>query len=454
MCAEVTAGEYRYVAFCISEASATQVLFGAMADYEQDGMLKTDVIAGDSESEAENQEVLFDEQVTPMKRSRLSLGDCFQMDAANVITKKMRTAHQDNDFSTKLRMSDFLPVVQTDSPTVTADTSPSEPVCGHIDLEDMKSWHPNRLWVLVYEQVLKPILPLVPKRIRSKQRNWCRRVNELAEDPLKEFSDAGSGIERSRAQDLFRRMVAKHSGASWRDCKSVANIMWHRAGTHDRYRWVLLQQMQCVPSVERYLASAKLSAKGLRLEAAKQNEEAVETDSPPRLWEKVAGVLLTYNTKVGMRSAEVLMMAQEQKGPEDFIEFMKTNSLHNDAFSDFWDFVQKLGEKVKFPTVGASMEISANGAEPGRVHFHAYVGGSIRGGPGAMCSCLRANISEVDLIYRGARPQVRPTMPKKNHPKTVFEAIVNGLYYVIAAKTTSILRKSTVWPVQDSGIYI
>ena len=66
-----------------------------------------------------------------------------------------------------------------------------------------------------------------------------------------------------------------------------------------------------------------------------------------------------------------------------------------------------------------------------------------------MCSIVRSDIVEADLEYQGVKPFPRPTKPKKNHPKTVFDAAVNGLYYVIANKTTSILREATLWHIQD-----
>ena len=96
------------------------------------------------------------------------------------------------------------------------------------------------------------------------------------------------------------------------------------------------------------------------------------------------------------------------------------------------------------------MELSENAESPGRVHLHAYLGTGIKGGTGAMCSIVRANIIASDLEYQGVAPFVRPTKPKKNHPKTVFDAAVNGLYYVIANKTSTIMRKATLWHITDS----
>lgn len=95
------------------------------------------------------------------------------------------------------------------------------------------------------------------------------------------------------------------------------------------------------------------------------------------------------------------------------------------------------------------MELSENAEEPGRVHLHGYIGTGIKGGAGSMNSVVRCDISQDDLCFMGVKPFPRPTKPKKNHPKTVCDAVVNGLYYVIAHKTTTIMRKATFWHIED-----
>ncbi len=115
------------------------------------------------------------------------------------------------------------------------------------------------------------------------------------------------------------------------------------------------------------------------------------------------------------------------------------------------EFLLELGKSVKFETVGACLELSENSEDKARVHLHGYLGTDIKGGVASMCGVVQADVDYADLIFSGVKPFVRATRPKRKRPKTIFDAVVNGLYYVVAKKTTSILRHATVWPIQDTA---
>ncbi len=405
-------------------------------------------IDGSSESEDDAVTIPDEERCTPVKRGRLSLADCF--DAELSVPRESGSSGSVNwhTQSKNISMSELLQSKTGDEATERGDATGSCPVAGHIDLDEIATWHPNRLWALVWEQTVKTLLPLRIRRIKDKQRDWRRLLNLMQRDPLAVLPEHGSGLERSRGQDMFRRMLCKHSGCSWRAVRSVGKNMWAKANMMDRFRWSLFQYASTDPDVAKYCSSMK----GPRVpvpRALADSFEATETKAGPRVYERCAGLMLTYNTDVGLLSPDIMIMVQEGRSPEEYIGYISKSELHMQAFESFWSFLLNLAEKLKFPTVGACMELSAHAAKPGRVHFHAYIGGGIRGGPGAMCSIPRADVAEPDLVHHDCRPQVRPTLPRKNHPKTVFEAIVNGLYYVIADKTSSIARRSTCWPVKD-----
>ena len=128
-------------------------------------------------------------------------------------------------------------------------------------------------------------------------------------------------------------------------------------------------------------------------------------------------MMLTYNVGIGMKSPQVLSMVQEKATPKDFIKHFQQSELHHDAFDDFWRFLVALAEKLRFKTIGASTELSEHAECPGRVHLHAYLGTSVKGGVAAMCSIVRSDIVESDLVYVGVKPFPRPTKPRKTTPR-------------------------------------
>ena len=66
-----------------------------------------------------------------------------------------------------------------------------------------------------------------------------------------------------------------------------------------------------------------------------------------------------------------------------------------------------------------------------------------------MTNIVRTAVPLSRLTFAGRRQHVKPCKPRRAHTKTVFDVIGLGHYYVVAEKTSTILRSSTIWPIQE-----
>ena len=423
----------------------------AICDFGLDDEASLHNVDDDEERSDDDEHDLPVDMVTP-KRPRLTLSDCFRRDTmASSPSKSFNKVY--DSVSCHVKLSELLGMTDSTQSTPT-DSISSAPVGGFLDLDKVKHWHPNRVWAFVWTNILEVSFPMEPKRLRSKQTDWRRYLNSLHDEAIKPMVCRVGSLKRLRAMDVFHRMVARLTGQSWRNVKGLVRTMWARATEQDQFRWHAFGTSLKDPDIARRTESFQKKAKPAARCLDGTLDALAVAGSPVKMFEACTGIMLTYNIGLGLKSPEVLSLVQDRATPAVFIKFFESSVFHQASFDSFWTFLLELGAKLRFKTIGACMELSENAETPGRVHLHAYLGTGIKGGTGSMCSIVRANIVEDDLEYQGVRPFPRPTNPKKNHPKTVFDATCNGLYYVIADKTTTIMRKATFWHIQDWRDYI
>ena len=97
------------------------------------------------------------------------------------------------------------------------------------------------------------------------------------------------------------------------------------------------------------------------------------------------------------------------------------------------------------------MEHSINGDHEARVHFHVFIGPDIRSGVGFGWTPVLTDLSIKEVTWRGIVPHVRPSKPQKKSWNQIYQAIVAGSYYVAGPKIGSIMKRSTLVPIEDKS---
>ena len=414
-------------------------------DHDDSAEIVDDVQDASDDAECE----LPVENMTPAKKQRIDLSDCFTSLSTASSTPPTICNKVYDTMCSHISLSEILGMGDTlDSGEHGASTSC--PVGGFLILDEVKDWHPNRLWASLWNNILARSFPIRTLRLRRKGCDWRRYLNSFVADQHTPTLCPWWSEQRRRGRDVLNSILARLTGQQVRIVKSVGKQMWAQASPTDQYRWYALSCGLKEPALARRVGSYSGIGKG-RVTGGEVNQEPeAGATSPVPTYEACTGLMVTYNIGLGLKSPQVMSMVQEKATPQDFMTFFKESTFHKQCFDCFWEFLSQLGEKLRFRTIGACMELSENAESPGRVHLHAYLGTGIKGGTGSMCSIVRADIIASDLEYQGVAPFVRPTKPKKNHPKTVFDAAVNGLYYVIANKTSTIMRKATLWHITES----
>ncbi len=391
---------------------------------------------------------------TPQKVAKINIGDLFQCPQGSAFRdgpcSPVFTEHRARQFSVGELCARSPNTAQ--SSQATGDRC-IQVVQGAITLEVVAEWHPNRVWCLAFDQVIKPFLPFPTYRLAGKGHAWWKLLNELADNSLKDLTEQHRSKGRNRGKDTFHLLASRITGRSWRESREVSVHMWNKASAADRFRWKLMKESGRHPAIGNWFNAgrARFSRKEPERLPIMLAAAAVET-AHPMIYEGCVGFMVTYNTSVGLHDPECASLMQEECSQSEFQERLAKHSTYVEAFDQFWVFVQKLGEKFKFQAMGASMELSEHATIKNRVHFHAYLGSNIKGGPSAMCSITKADIGANDLQYMNIKPFVRPTRPRKSHPQTVFNAVAGGLYYVIALKTSTLLRAASMWPIKESEL--
>ena len=380
-------------------------------------------------------------QATPRKRR---IGDVYDLESAPDDAKSLTLAHQ------RLSMGELFPTSpRASAPSASASTTfvakrSSDP-------SPMMQWHPNRWFELALETYFACTPAPRRRRQRTKGPDWSRLLLDLARDPRAEMHTAGTHRERRTGYQQYAKTVAQHTGQTSRCCRKDLYPLWSRASRFDQWKWYLLALAHSQQPASSTLATkrrdqavaARPKPPPVRVEQAAP-QDAHFTRDP------VVGLSATYNTELGLCDSEVLSWVTENFSSQELIKKMQGHELHTLHFHKFWEFWSTLAEDYGFKTVGACLELSENASRPGRVHLHGFMGTDIRGGHMSMTSVVRAVVPRERLTFAGRRPHVKVCKPRRPHPKTVFDVIVLGHYYVVAKKTSTIFRRSTMWPIQEA----
>jgi len=318
------------------------------------------------------------------------------------------------------------------------------------DIGEMMEWSPNQLWCLLVDEALGAMLDQEERRrVRTKRCDW--RIHLKTAVSTRQFAVPG-GVRsevRRKGRDVYTKVMSKFSGKSWRECSKATRDHFLTTFSEDQKSlWGVLGAAcdECA-AIQSFLGSSKKTPYTEGNPTQSQTTQHLDTTAGD-IFENVAGVMMTYNTTLGMKDAIVLTLLQEEATDEVFVAALKQSKFHQEQFRLFKNWVEQLAAEMKMASYAVSMEFSPAAEERGRVHFHAYMGSDVRGGPGFHGGRKRFTVSLKDLHYCGIKPVARPTILTRWHPVSVFNAVVNGLYYVGCDKIGGIFRFTNVEPIK------
>ena len=321
-------------------------------------------------------------------------------------------------------------------------------------LKEMMLWHPNQLIAIFSDEVLSDMGDATPAR-RLKCKSNVSSLYVKYATKSREHGAPPELVKRryARGKDCFTKVLSKYSGVRWKECRHAARTYYSVPEMTRRHRnfWELVSVAVDWHKPLRDVLGYAQGQPSIKDSPATQAVAPVkEVALEDMVFENVVGVSVTYNTRIGMRDALVLRLLQDKATDEQFVAALKASEFHERHFKQFQDFIEALVADFKMSSYAVSMEFSPGAKERGRVHLHAWLGAGVRGGPGNSGGKKQFDIPVRELYYQKLEPWTKPTRPPKWHPVTVFNACVNGLYYVSCEKPGSIFRYTNVVPIEVS----
>ena len=160
---------------------------------------------------------------------------------------------------------------------------------------------------------------------------------------------------------------------------------------------------------------------------------------------------MTYNTSLGQNDPDVIKIIQS--GVKDFElrkQLMKI-AVFKTAFESLWVFANQLAAKYHLETVNVALEHSEHGDHKARVHFHFFMGLDLSKGVSfSMVPGVRM-IPKSEFDWGSLVPDVSATNTSRKSWQAIYNAVATGSYYVAGPKSSVILKRSTLQPIEDDN---
>ena len=390
------------------------------------------------ESEAEHEDISF-------PKCAFGVGDLPTQNSED--EGETEAPKQDRRSGTQGAKQKLLQKIEGESSFETSPGSWTEDEAFPDDRKDLMNWHPNRVRVAVAQAVLGCLRS--PQRVKFTEKKldiYGALKDITAQNGAGQKLRASAG-KRTRGRNLYFKVMGHLTGEPIRTLRKVLTPKWSQCQREDRDEWVLLDKVFYDPR----LKGLDEISKDFRDEKYHETEskEGNGKKQKERKQHKGYGFTLSYNTSLGFDHPDVIKVVQSGKVGEALYKALRAIPVFQEAFSELWEFANKLAMKHKLPTVNVAMEHSQHGDHEARVHFHVFLGLELRGGVGFGRVPFVIEIDELEFRWRGITPHVKPSMPQRKSWNVIYQALASGSYYVAGPKYGGIMKRSTSEPIQD-----
>ena len=325
------------------------------------------------------------------------------------------------------------------------------------DASEVQEWHPNRILAAVIQFVASRVddhnKATRPRRWRTKGfdpvvtiRSWAHSVGTGEEHV------AGTWKERDCGKRFFKKVMSIACGMSQRAVLGPTKIKWKRLSHEDMYQWTRLHKIVFheviaphVPelSEQRRLADAPD-------DPPPQKKPRTHDDDTDKTSSKTGyGFVVTLNTSLGQDDPDVIKIVQSGATGVTLRQQLKRLPVYTDAFERLWIFANNLATKYHFSTVNVTLEHSEHGDHQARVHFHFFIGIDLSSGMGFVQTPALRKIRYEEFEWNGIQPRVSPTITNRKSWGAIYQAVATGAYYVAGPKTSLIMKRSTLEPIEE-----
>ena len=336
-----------------------------------------------------------------------------------------------------------------------SDFFPSDP-------QEIWTWHPNRVCAAFVQYLANKV-----SERRSKKRST--RIVQKAFDPIATilawtsrpgmvpFHCGASRQRYANGRSCFRKVLRVVTGMTVKALMPKVLATWKRLSYEERMQWCCMHRICSHKDMRVYLPELKeLQCPDERGsfgemhdgEGAERESESIPSSEREKKWGGY-GFIVTYNTKLGQDDPAVIRVVHSGVKGADLRKQLKQIPVYQEAFEDLWVFTNTLATRLHFDTVNVTLEHSEHGDHPARVHFHIFIGLDMsKGNSFSVVPSLRF-VPNRDFQWRDCFPHISPTITARKSFTAIYQAVATGAYYVAGPKSTLIMKRSTLEPIQD-----
>ena len=328
------------------------------------------------------------------------------------------------------------------------------------EADEIAQWHPNRIWEAVVHFVAsriedpKDLKPL--RRLRSKACDPIRTLRVWAQtsEPFGGLA-TGTYAQRMAGKRFFVKILSVTCSQSHRKVQAQADAMWQKLVHPDQYQWTRLRMIVMEPAVAPHVPELSeqphVRPDSADADPSSKRARTTNDDTTSQRAKTGYGFVITYNSTLGQDNPEVIKAVQSGVKGCALRQKLKKLPVYTEAFEDLWLFTNAFAAQYHFDTVNVTLEHSEHGDHDARVHFHTFIGIDLSGGMGFVQTPAQRTIPAKEFEWHGIRPHVSPTMTNRKTWGAIYNAVATGAYYVAGPKSTVIVKRSTLEPIEDNS---
>ena len=282
-----------------------------------------------------------------------------------------------------------------------------------------------------------PAQRLVKRQKTKQQAPLGRLLRMLQDDPHCLQDKHLDRVQTFQARDEFARVYAKAAGQPVTTARTAAHKAFFDLEGPARAAWHVVSQVARIMYNQRPGCARRLKPSTLGFPTPPEAHSSDKGCGLPQSFDAF-GLLLTWQISLGIDDPAVREIFRQRLSVDEQVTALLALPTHQWHFQAFRTYVQTLASEYKFPSWAASMELSTSAASPGRVHLHAFVGPALRANGFFQGGVRRTSVKTSTLLWNGEIPHVSLMQVKGR--RAASDAVVGGMYYVLAHKVGSLFR--------------
>ena len=148
------------------------------------------------------------------------------------------------------------------------------------DVQEVLSWHPNRVRATLIMELQHRLQHLRPHRVSKKKFDPIRTLHTMSEGhSVESTEELRTQTKEIYGRNLYTRVLAIISGQPWRNLQKTHHSMWSQCRKEDKKEWCTLWRIMTHGNIQKYVVLPRRRPGRRMDEAVPQQETAQNGES-------------------------------------------------------------------------------------------------------------------------------------------------------------------------------